>query len=583
MAWVVLLALTLKVYVLVKAKLPGDVLSYAIIALLLLSGAMSIEQTLSCFSATSVVLIGVLSVVSAGLIHSGVLHWLVRHVMGTPRNQLTALVRLMLPVGASSAFLNNATVVTMFIPVVKMWSRKLSLQPSKLLIPLSYAATIGGMCTIFGTPANLVIAHYYQEHMGVSMPLFANLVPGLICLAASIMCLIILRNWLPKRKSPEESFECSTDYTVELVVPAQCPWVGETVKDAGLLDVRGGHLLEIVRFDREIISPVPADEFILGNDHLVYTGRINDILELKSSHGLVNANHLVFSTKDQQRDRKLQLATVDTESPLIGQRLEDSDFETHNHVVLVAIARDGQRLTTIPRETALMPGDTLLLEGPRLAAENFVGSLNFFDSIALPRQDHRTLVSSLIILVMVLLSSTGVMPLIKSAFLAAVLMYITGCCSTMQLQQSINWKLIMSFAGSVCLGNAMDVTGLTTHISDALMMMGHHNLLISLIVLCTSASLLTEFISNTAAAAIFAPIAISVATMLGVNPLIYCTAIMVAINCSFATPMGNETNLIIYGPGGYRFADFLRIGIPMNIVMLFINVTLAYTAMQVYQ
>lgn len=565
-----------KLVVLIRNLLPGDVVAYSCIAILLLSGCVTTEQALSSFGTQSVVLIGVLSVLVTGLIHSGALNWVACHVMGTPRTFTGALVRLMIPVGCMSAILSNTALVAMFTNVVKMWSKRLGVAPSQLLIPLSYAASIGGMCTIIGTPANLVVSGYFEQHTGKTLDFFAPFLPGAVCLVVCVISVISLRRLLPVRKSPEESFESSADYTVELIVPAQNDAVGKTVVEAGLLNVNGGHLVEIVRFDREIISPVPEDEFILGNDHLVYSGQINSILELRSTHGLANANKLVFSTKELEKSRKLQMATVDTNSPLIGTRMCDMNFESQHNVVLVAVARDGERMTSIPREVTLRAGDTLLLEGDRLVPANFLGNLNFFDNIALPQVDRTTFTSMFLMIGMVTLSALGVLPLLHSALLAAALMLITRCCSIEQLQQSINWKLIMSFAGSVCIGEAIKATGLAEQLSIGLQNVVGSSPLTILIVLCTVATFITEFISNTTAAAILAPIAISLATSLNIDPAILCVAVMVNVNSSFATPMGSESNLMVYSPGGYRFSDFIRIGLPMNFIMLATNVIICY-------
>lgn len=568
-----------KFILLMRNTLPGDVVAYGAIALLLLTGCLTTEQALGCFSTQSVVLIGVLSMLMAGLIHSGTINWISNRIMGIPKSRVSAIAQLMLPVGLMSAFLSNTVLVAMFIRVVKMWSKRLNIAPSQLLIPLSYAASIGGVCTIIGTPANLVISSYYEQCMGQPMNFFATVVPGLACLAVSIAAMIIMRGMLPVRKSPEESFESSADYTVELIVPAQNPHVGETVEEAQLQNVRGGHLVEIVRFDREIISPVPADEYILGNDHLVYSGQISSILELRNTHNLVNANQVVFSTKDLSKSRKLQMATVDVSSPLIGTRMCDMNFENRNNVVLVAIARDGERLTGIPREIMLRAGDTLLLEGNRLVPENFLGNLNFFDNIALPQSNRTTLIASLIMIGMVLLSALDIMPLLNSAMLAGLLMWVFRCFSVEQLQQSINWKLLMSLAGSVCIGEAIKVTGLADLLASTLQSITGSSLLLILVILCTSATFITEFISNTTAAAIFGPIAVSTAISLGADPVLFCVAVMISVNCSFATPIGSESNLMVYSPGGYRFHDFMPIGMVMNVLMLITNISVCYAMM----
>lgn len=568
-----------KAYCMMYNKLPSDMIGLVIIAALLLTGTLPTEEALNSFSASTVAIVGVLSILVAALIHSGVLQWMVKYMLGLPRSYKGALTRLLLPVAFLSSFISNAVVVYMFISVVRLWSKKLRVSPSRLLIPLSYASNLGGVCTLIGASSNLVIAEFYNEQTGVSMDFFAPFLPGLFCLGVGILSIIALHRFLPVRRSPEESFLGSQEYTVELLVPTDCPHVGQTVEEAKLSRVTGGQLIEIVRFDLEVISPVPADEFILGGDRLVYSGQINEILELRNSHGLVNATHHVFNTSEINTNRQLQMATVNQESPLAGQRMADIDFEDKNHVVLVAVARGGQRLMGIPREITLRPGDTLLLEGNKLKQEHFMDNLDFFDTVPLPQSGLRTLVSSLIMIGMVVLSALDIMSLLNSAMLAAILMVLLRCISFTQLQHAINWKLLLVFAGSVCLGKAVEYTGLSNILAYNIQSLCGTDSLLALGIICLTATIITEFLSNAAAAAMLAPIALDTAQSLGANPMTFVIGLLIAVSCSFATPMGNETHVLIYGPGGYRFSDFARIGIFMNIIMLIANlfiVTIVY-------
>lgn len=569
---VITLALVLgKILCMVFNKLPTDVIGLGIIAIVLVTTTLPTDDSLACFSSTSVVLVGVLSVLVAGLVHSGVLQWIVRY-LGNPTSYRKALVKLFIPAAVMSAFVSNLAVVQLLISVVKLWSKRLSIAPSRLLIPLSYASTLGGLCTLIGNAPNLLVAEFYAQETGEPMSIFTPLVPGLFCMVVGLCTLLALSRLIPARRSPEESFESSADYTVELLVPTDCPHVGDTVEEAGLYKVHGGHLIEIVRFDREVISPVPRDEFILGGDRLVYSGQISSVLELRQSHGLVNATHHVFSVSEIDRNRKLQMASVDVNSPLVGTSMAECDFEDKNNVVLVAVAREGERLTDIPREVILRAGDTLLLEGSKLRPELFADSLNFFDSVPLPQSGRKTLVSALIMIGMVMLSTLNIMPLLNSCFLAALLMGITRCFSIEQLQRSINWKVLMVFAGSVCLGKAIDATGIAQFMAGWLLSISQMNAIVTLTLICFTATFVTEFISNTTAAAVFAPVALHAANALGANPIAFVVSLMLAVSCSFATPVGSETNTLVYGPGGYRFFDYFKIGLCMNIIMLVANI-----------
>lgn len=570
-AWITIVLVLVMFGLLLFTKLPADVVFVGGMAVLLVCGVLPAKEVLSGFSSESVVVVGVLFVVVAGLVYTGVLQWIVRHLLGNPSSYPKAIVRLMLPVAMLSSMLSNTTVVALFINVVKMWSKKLGVAPSKLLIPLSYASGMGGVCTLIGTPPNLIISGFYAREAGVELGVFTTTLPGPFCLAVGILSMIALRKLLPERKSPESSFESISDYTVELMVPTTNPLVGQSVGECGLMDVRGGRLVEIVRFDKEIISPVPADEFILGGDRLVYSGQIDAILDLRETHQLVNATHHVYSVTEMEGQRKLQTGYLAFDSDLIGKRMTDTRFEEEHDVVLVAIARQGKRLEVSPREAVLQAGDTLLLEGKKLREEDFNGDVRFFDSENIQQVNHKTLVSSGIMLAMMLLSAFHVMPLLNACFLAAFAMILTRCCSIEQARKSINWNVLMVFAGSVCLGMAIENTGIAQKLADGLLGMCGTNPLVVLAVICLVGTFITELISNAAAAAMFFPIAYKSAIALGVNPLTFCVALMIAVSSSFATPIGSPTHMLVYGPGGYRFSDFMKIGLLMNLIILAAN------------
>lgn len=570
-AWTTIVLVLVMFGLLLFTKLPADLVFVGGMATLLVSGVLPARDVLSGFSSESVVVVGILFVVVAGLVYTGVLQWIVRHLLGNPSSYPKAIMRLMLPVAMLSSMLSNTTVVALFINVVKMWSKKLGVSPSQLLIPLSYASGMGGICTLIGTPPNLIISGFYTRETGVELGIFTTTLAGLFCLAVGILSMIAMRKLLPKRTSSESSFESISDYTVELLVPTNNPMVGQSVGECGLMDVRGGRLVEIVRFDKEIISPVSPDEFVLGGDRLIYSGQIDSILELRETHHLVNATHHVYSVNEVEGRRKLQTGYLEFGSGLIGKRMADTRFEENHEVVLVAIARQGKRLEASPREITLQAGDTLLLEGKNLREKDFNGNVRFFDSEDIQQVDHKTLVSSGVMLAMVLLSAFHVIPLLNACFLAAFAMILTRCCSIEQARKSINWNVLMVFAGSVCLGMAIENTGIAQRLADGLLGICGTNPLVVLTMICLVGTFITEFISNAAAAAMFAPIAYKSAIALGVNPLTFCVALMIAVSSSFATPIGSPTHMLVYGPGGYRFSDFMKVGLLMNLIILAAN------------
>lgn len=573
-AWITIVTILGMFTTLLFTKIRTDMVFLAAIGILFVTGVLDAKDALSGFSSTSVVVIGVLFVVVAGLTHTGVLQWIVRHLLGQPNSYSKAVIRLMLPVAGLSSFLSNTTVVAMFVGIVKMWSKKLGISPSKLLIPLSYASGMGGVCTLIGTPPNLIISGLYADKTGETMNVLATTIPGLFCLTVGVLSIIAFRKLLPDRKAPESAFEATSEYTVELLVPSDNKHIGETMGEAGLCQVRGGSLIEIYHFDN-VTSPVREDEYVMGGDRLIYAGQIDEILQLKKSHGLVSADHHIFSMSEVDRKRQLRTAYVKFGSSLIGETIASSKLERDNNLTLVAVARSGQRIKEPPRQVVLQAGDTLLLECPprmNVNTDNLSSQLHFFDSEQVVNIGPKTLVSSAIMIVMVVLSALNVMSLLQSAFIAAAAMLVFRCCSMEQARKAINWDILMVFAGSVVLGLAILQTGIAERLATGILDVCGTNPIVVMIAICLVGNLTTEFISNTAAGAMFFPIMYEAAEKLGYEPYTFLIALMISVSSSFATPIGSPTHMLVYGPGGYRFSDFMRIGLLMDIIILTANI-----------
>ena len=479
-AWITIATVLTMFTVLLFTKLRADLVFVSAAAFLYLTDVLDANEAFSGISSTPVVAIGMLFVVVAGLTYTGVLQWIVKHLLGQPKSYGRSVVRLMLPVAFLSSFLSNTTVVTLFVGIVKMWSKELGISPSKLLIPLSYASGMGGVCTLIGTPPNLIISGLYAEKTGTAMNVLATTVPGLFCLAVGVLSIIAMRRLLPDRKAPESNGEDTTEYTVELIVPSDNKFIGETLGYAGLLNVKGGRLIKMHHFDN-VKVPIDEDEFIMGGDHMVFAGQIKDIMELSKTHGLIL-------------------------------------------------------------------GDEVINVGTK------------------------TLLSSLVMLAMVALSAFGVMPLLQCALLAAFAMLVLRCCTPDQAMKAVNWDILLVFAGSVVLGLAIQKTGIAERMAFGILDVCGTNPLVVMTAICFVGTFVTEFISNTAAGAMFFPIMYEAAEKLGYEPYPFLIALMVSVSSSFATPIGSPTHMLVYGPGGYRFSDFMRIGLLMNIIILAANI-----------
>ena len=577
-AWITIVTVLAMFTVLIFTKIRADVVFLAAIGILLVAGVVDEKEAFSGFSSSSTVIVGVLFIVLAGLMHTGVLNWIVKHLLGQPKKYSGAIVRMMFPVAALSSFLSNTTVVALFVGIVKMWSKKLGISPSKLLIPLSYASGMGGVCTLIGTPPNLIISGLYTDQTGQTMNILSITIPGIFCLIVGIISVIAMRKLLPDRKAPESAFEDASEYTVEFLVPSGSKYIGQSISAAGLDSVKGGSLIEIIRFDNVVVSPVLPDEPIMGGDRLVFSGQIDELLDLKKSHNLSSVDNSVFSTK-AGRHRQLKTAYITFGSSLINTTISESNFEKNNNVTLVAVSRRGVRIDRSPREVVLQAGDTLLLEcSPKMKVgeSRIFSQVHFFDSEQVANIGGKTLLSSLIMIAMVALSAANVLSMMNCAILAAFAMLIFKCCNVDQAMKAVNWDILMVFAGSVVLGLALQKTGIAEKMAYGILNICGSSPLLVMTAVCLVATFVTEFISNTAAGAIFAPIMYQAAAKLGYDPFPFLIALMISVSSSFATPIGSPTHMLVYGPGGYRFSDFFKIGFFMNIIILAANIFIVH-------
>jgi di/tricarboxylate transporter len=576
-AWITIVTMIGIFVIMARTRIPAEVAFLSALTVLLVTGVVTEEEGMAGFGSEPVVIHAAFFVIIAGLLQTGVLYWLTKNVLGSPRNYNDSLIRLMVPTAIMSALLNSVNVVALFIDAVKIWARKLEIPASKLLLPLSYAATLGGMCTLLGNSSNLVISGLYLTNTGEAMNVFAPLLPGLAVTVAGLILVLLFQKYIPERESPEQSFETTSDYTVELLVPTDNPAVGDTVEEAGLINVKGGSLVEIVRFDKEIIMPVPHDEYVMGGDRLIYAGQINEILELKRTHGLAAADHHVWSIDDIDKKRKMRTAYVSFGSSLIGTSMTESKFEQQNDVVLVAVARQGRRIDGQPREIRLQAGDLLLLECPPKSDEQLERDnrrcLTFFDSHFVPHIGPRTVTAACVLIAMFIISYFHTIPLMATTMLAAGAMIAFGCCRKNEVAKYIEWELLLILGSTVVFSVAITKTGIADTIAHGVLNVCGTNPYVTLAVMCLIASIVSEFVSDVGASAVFFPIMYQQAIILGCDPMPFIMSLMISVTISFASPIGSSTHMLIFGPGAFRFTDFARLGAIMHIVLLTIAIT----------
>jgi di/tricarboxylate transporter len=468
----------------------------------------------------------------------------------------------------------------MFVPVVGDWSRKLRLSPSKLMIPLSYAAIFGGTCTLIGTSTNLVVNGLLISEAGeTGLKMFDITRVSLPCAIAGLIYVMAVNRWLlPERKPAISESDDPRQYTVEMVVEPGSSLVGKTIEQAGLRHLPGLFVGEIIR-DGRVIGAVSPQEKLQAEDQLVFVGIVDSIIDLQKIRGLTPATNQVFKLDAPRTERCLIEAVVSNSCPIVGQTIREGQFRTRYDAVVIAVARNGERLRGKIGDIILKPGDTLLLEAKPSFMEQHRGSRDFYLFSAIPNSEplrHEKAPLALVILLgMVLLVAIGWLSMLKAAILAAVLMILTRCCAPDRAFQSIEWSVLLVIAAALGIGQALDVTGAATAIATAFIGIAGDNPWIALAVVYGITSIMTEVITNNAAAALVFPIALAVAQNLEVNFMPFAIAIMIAASASFSTPIGYQTNLMVYGPGGYRFTDFMRIGIPLNLLFWIITVAIA--------
>ncbi|WOD41376.1 SLC13 family permease [Nodosilinea sp. E11] len=551
--------------------LAAEVVFLAALALLLLSGVLDTSTALAGFSNPGMVTVAVLYIVVAGLQQTGGLDIISRSVLGMPQGHTQALLRLIVPVVGLSAFLNNTPIVAMFIPAVGDWCRKLRISPSKLMIPLSYAAIMGGMCTLIGTSTNLVVNGLLIAETDLPGLRMFDLVPvGVPCAIAGSLMLILAQRWLlPSRKPAITGTDDPREYTVEMVVEDGSPLAGKTVEKAGLRHLPGLFLTEIQR-DERLLTVINPQEVLREHDQLVFVGMVDSIVDLNQIRGLQPATDQVFKLDSPRGERSLMEAVVSNTCPLVGITIREGKFRSRYGAVVLAVGRNGERLPGKIGNIRLRPGDTLLLEANPSFLEERRASRDFYLISPVPNSDplrhDKAPVAFGILVLMIALATFGWMEMLNAAALAAVLMVLTGCCSFQQGFRAIDWSVILVVAAALGLGKALEVTGAASAFSTAVLGIVGSNPWVALAAIYAIVSLLTEVITNNAAAAVVFPIALSLSQNLGVSFMPFAVAIMIGASASFSTPIGYQTNLMVYGPGGYKFTDFMRVGIPFNLM-----------------
>ncbi|MEZ6092794.1 MAG: SLC13 family permease [Pirellulaceae bacterium] len=577
--WVTIGVVVSLIVMLIKNVGPSDVLFVGAATILTLAGVITADEAVSGFSNAGMLTVAFMFIVAAGLRETGVLDQIGHRLLGTTSTINGALSRISVVVLPMSAFLNNTPVVAMFVPIVMDWCRRNQFSPSKMLIPLSYLAILGGTLTLIGTSTNLVVNGLMMERGLEGMPLFEISKIGIpYAIIGTIYLFVATRFFLPDRKELFEQLgETRREYLAEMLVEENCRLAGQTVETAGLRKLPGLFLIEINRRG-ETIGPVGPDQRIEAFDRLVFTGIVSSIIELDRITGLIPVTDPHYEVSpQQQRGRKLCEAVISINSPLIGKTVREADFRATYGAAVVAVHRGGHRVESKVGEIRLRPGDTLLLQTGSHFLRAHRNDPAFYlvsdvDDWRALRRD-RMWVSVALFAVLLVLMTAGFVETTTAAAAVAVLMIATGCLSAGDARKSIEWQVLITIAAAFGIGRAIENSGvaelLANQIVDWTQAWGPIAALAAIYLLTMA---VTELITNNAAAVLIFPFCIKTAEVYEVSPMPFLMALILAASASFITPIGYQTNMMVFGPGGYRFSDFIRAGMPIS-VALFITAT----------
>ncbi len=568
-----LLVITVTIVAMVRDVVPPTVAIVGGTVVLLIIGVIDGEQALSGFSNPAPFTIAALYVVAGAFSRTGAIQPVLYRALKTDRSDRALLGRLLPPVALASALTNNTPIVAVLVPEISAWAYRHGRSVSRFLMPLSFAAILGGIVTLIGTATNIVISGLIVEAGGEPLEFFEITVVGLpISLIGVVLVIWLAPIRLQDRPSTrEELTEHTREFVVDMAVTEHGQLDGVTVEEGGLRHLAGVFLIQIDR-EEETISPVEPATILHGGDILRFAGKADDIVDLMAIWGLTSTAHDHLEGFDLSRASFFE-AVIGANSSFIGETLRSSSFRARQQAVVVAIHRSGQRIDAKLGDVVLRVGDTLVILADPGFRERWRDRREFLLISPLapapPVIDNKRWVVTAIAVVMVLLAATGIMPIFQASLLAAFAVIAFGTISPGEARNSIQLDVVLLIAGGFGLAEAMVSSGLAELIGDGLVdTLGSFGPLGAFAGVVIATMLLTEVVSNTAAAVIMFPIAVAAATAGGADPRGYAIAVAVAASASFLTPIGYQTNTMVYGPGGYRYTEYSRLGAPLAALVL---------------
>lgn len=567
--WLTLAVIAGATLMMVLDRLGPDLIMFSGLCALVVAGVVSPSEALAGFSNPAVATIGVLFVCAAAIKETGGLGLISGLVFGRTRTARLGLVRLVIPTALLSGFMNNAPIVAMFIPMVRTWARGIGANPSRFFIPLSYASMLGGTCTLIGTSANLVVAGMHADRGLGELGMFDITWVGLPTTLIALVYLVVVSPLLIRdRRDPVDvDQEEAREYLAEVAVADDSPLVGRTVEQAGLRNLPGLFLIEIRRADGAVLRPVAPENKLERSDHLVFTGDASSIADVAQMPGLDAVDCVAPA------NRRMYEVVVSHRSTLLGLTVRDAEFRRRFGAAILAVHRAGERIEGRIGDIVLSAGDTLMLSaapGFRKVWQN--SQLFYLVSEHSEEERPRYQKAPLALLAvggMVLVPAFTDVSLLVSGMAALVFLLATRSISGRAARLSINWSVLVLIGSAIGIAAALEKSGAAMALGDVLLAvtepLGPTAVLAGVWVL---GAVFASFVSNAAGAALVFPVAMTAAESAGLDSRSVALALALAASAGFSTPIGSNPNLLVYGPGGYRYVDYTRVGLPLVLICL---------------
>jgi len=572
-----------------KRRIGPDLIMASGLVVLMVSGVLTFGEATNGFAQRPLLMIAGLFVIAGALHETGGIELIGRRLLGKPSSLRSAQLRMMIPVASMSAFMNTTPIVAMYLPMVSDWAKRLKIPISKLLMPLSFAGILGGQGTMIGTGSNLIIMGLFiqwwetpptwVESLQISAPsgivsMWGAAWIGIPVAILGMAFIVITSKWLlPDRDPPHRKEQQHRTYEIKMKIEAGSPIIGKSIAEAGLRQLDSVYLHAIVRND-VLLTGVGPKMVLEINDGLIFVGDVQSVVDLRKIRGLVPAHEDIAKFDGKPFKRTMLEAVVAESSPLVGQTIRESQFRSTYNAAILAVHRKGDRIEGKVGKIKLEAGDTLLIESTDDFLNEWKQSPDFYlvsqikDSR--PPIHNKGRMSLCILGVLILLLTTDIVGRVAAIWLCGLAMVLTRCISGQNARKAINLQVLIVIGAAMGIGRAVDKSGLADIGSSYILQMAesvHIGSYGTLFLIFIMTSIAAQLMTNFGAAVIMFPIVIGAAEGLGVSPYPFVFTMMAAAGCNFMTPITYQTNLMVFGPGGYRFMDFPRLGVPLTLLV----------------